>query len=240
MSRTIAELRSLADAGAVRIVDPETRELKKLSFCWLILTLPVALFAGCSAPKDAALARGQELYDTCVPCHGRDGSGNHDLRAPSIAGLPEWYIQAELGKFFHAVRGAHPDDAEGARMRPMARTLKNDVDMANVAKYVASLKQVKPAGVLVGGVVASGKTTYEGICVTCHMADGKGNKDLGSPDLSMQADWYLLAQLEKFKTGMRGAHPDDATGQQMAAMSQTLADEQAMKDVIAYIRTLHP
>jgi len=72
------------------------------------------------------------------------------------------------------------------------------------------------------------------------MADGRGNMDMGSPDLSMQADWYLVAQLEKFKTGMRGAHPEDVQGQQMAAMSQTLTDEQAMRDVVAYIRTLHP
>jgi hypothetical protein len=37
---------------------------------------------------------------------------------------------------------------------------------------------------------------------------------------------------------MRGAHPADTTGQQMAAMSLTLADSAAMKDVLAYIRTL--
>ena len=213
--------------------------MKRLSFWWLALTLPAALFAGCSGPKNG-LARGQELYDTCVPCHGRDGSGNHDLRAPSIAGLPEWYLQVELTKFFHGVRGAHPDDAEGARMRPMARTLKNDVDIANVAKYVASLKQVKPAAFLKDGNAEAGKATYTGVCITCHMADGRGNKDMGSPDLSMQADWYLVAQLEKFKTGMRGAHPEDVQGQQMAAMSQTLTDQQAMMDVVAYIRTLHP
>jgi hypothetical protein len=37
---------------------------------------------------------------------------------------------------------------------------------------------------------------------------------------------------------MRGAHPDDAMGAQMAAMSQTLEDSTAMHDVVAYIRTL--
>ena len=221
------------------VLDPETPELKKISLVWLALILPAALFAGCSGPR-TGIARGQELYDTCVPCHGADGSGNHDLRAPSIAGLPEWYIQGELSKFFHAIRGAHPDDAEGAKMRPMARTLKNEQDIANVAMYVASLKQVKPRGYLVGGNPEIGKATYTGVCITCHMADGRGNQALGSPDLSMQADWYLVAQLEKFKGGLRGANPEDVQGQQMAAMSQTLADEQAMKDVVAYIRTLHP
>lgn len=214
--------------------------MKKLGFWWLLLTLPAALFVGCSGAPKTGLARGEELYDTCVPCHGRDGSGNHDLRAPSIAGLPEWYVQAQLTKFFKGIRGAHPDDSEGARMRPMARTLKNDQDIANMAKYVASLKIRKPAALLAGGSVEAGKTRFESICITCHMADGHGNKDMGSPDLTHQADWYLLAQLQKFKSGMRGAHPEDVTGQQMAAMSATLEDEQAMKDVIAYIRTLSP
>ena len=48
----------------------------------------------------------------------------------------------------------------------------------------------------------------------------------------------MLTQIVKFKTGMRGAHPDDAMGAQMAAMSQTLEDSTAMDDVVAYIRTL--
>ena len=35
-----------------------------------------------------------------------------------------------------------------------------------------------------------------------------------------------------------GAHPQDAMGAQMAAMAQTLEDTTAMKNVIAYVRTL--
>lgn len=213
--------------------------MKKLSFWWLILTVPAAIFAGCSAPK-TGIARGAELYDTCVPCHGKNGGGDHTLRAPSIAGLPQWYIETELGKFSHAIRGAHPDDMEGARMRPMARTLKGEPDIKAVAEYVAKLPHQKPVAALTGGNAEAGKTRYEGICVTCHMADGRGNQDMGAPDLTSQADWYMLAQLEKFKSGMRGAHPEDVQGQQMAAMSMTLEDEQAMKDVIAYIRSMRP
>lgn len=213
--------------------------MKKLSFWWLILTLPAAIFAGCSAPK-TGIARGEELYGTCMPCHGKGGGGDLTLRAPSIAGLPQWYIETQLTKFSHAIRGSHPDDMEGARMRPMARTLKGEVEIKAIAEYVAKLPHIKPSAVLTGGNLESGKTRYEGICVTCHMADGRGNQDMGSPDLTSQADWYMLAQLEKFKTGMRGAHPEDIQGQQMAAMSMTLEDEQAMKDVIAYIRSMRP
>ena len=44
--------------------------------------------------------------------------------------------------------------------------------------------------------------------------------------------------LKKFKEGVRGTNPQDIGGMQMRPMSMTLVDEQAMKDVIAYIRTL--
>ena len=53
-----------------------------------------------------------------------------------------------------------------------------------------------------------------------------------------QHDWYHLAQLKKFKSGVRGSNPQDITGAQMRPMSMLLADEQMMKDVVAYIKTL--
>ena len=79
---------------------------------------------------------------------------------------------------------------------------------------------------------------YQSICITCHQEDGSGNEALGAPPLTHQHDWYMMTQLNKFKSGMRGAHPDDTMGGQMAAMAQTLEDSTAMHDVIAYIRTL--
>ena len=74
--------------------------------------------------------------------------------------------------------------------------------------------------------------------MTCHQEDGQGNETLGAPPLTQQHDWYTMTQLYKFKSGMRGAHPDDAMGAQMAAMANTLEDSTAMHDVIAFIRTL--
>src|SRR5690606_11579414 len=33
-------------------------------------------------------------------------------------------------------------------------------------------------------MAAQGKKLYEGVCVACHGIDGKGNQDLGAPDLT--------------------------------------------------------
>ena len=61
---------------------------------------------------------------------------------------------------------------------------------------------------------------------------------MGSPNLTDQAGWYMERQLQYFRDGIRGAHPSDIFGLQMALFSKMLADEQAIADVVAYIETL--
>ena len=46
--------------------------------------------------------------------------------------------------------------------------------------------------------------------------------------------------LKAFRAGMRGAHPEDRTGRQMLAMAGVLLDEEAMRDVVAFIGSLAP
>ena len=45
-------------------------------------------------------------------------------------------------------------------------------------------------------------------------------------------------QMQYFRDGLRGADPEDTLGLQMAVFSKNLADEQAMADVVAYIKSL--
>jgi cytochrome c oxidase subunit II len=194
-------------------------------------------FVGCSGEPRQGIARGAELYDTCRPCHGARGEGNAVVGAPAIAGLPQWYLEAQLTKFKKGIRGAHPDDVHGALMRPMARTLNHEGDAGSVAQYVAAMPGTHAAATL-GGDATAGAARYNGVCIACHGPDGRGNEALSSPTLVGQADWYLLHQLQKFKSGMRGAHPEDLSGSQMRAMSMTLENDQAMLDVVAFIRTL--
>ena len=181
------------------------------------------------------MARGEALFDTCAPCHGADGGGNRDLGAPAIAGLPRWYVQGQLDKFQAGIRGAHPDDLEGLRMRPMAVSLNHDGDVSSVAEYVTTLAPA-PSGSEVVGDAGAGARAY-GVCVACHGPEARGNELLGAPPLVAADDWYLLAQLRKFRAGMRGADPRDTWGATMRPNAVVL-DEQSMRDVLAYIRTL--
>jgi cytochrome c oxidase subunit II len=52
------------------------------------------------------------------------------------------------------------------------------------------------------------------------------------------SDWYMVTQLNNFRQGIRGAHPKDMYGPQMASMAAILSDEQGIKDLVAYISTL--
>jgi cytochrome c oxidase subunit 2 len=52
------------------------------------------------------------------------------------------------------------------------------------------------------------------------------------------SDWYLATQLKNFQEGVRGSHPQDMYGPQMALMSATLADDQAINDLVAYINAV--
>lgn len=192
---------------------------------------------GCHPGNARPPATGHDLFDSCTSCHGEDGHGMQFVAAPAIAGLPAWYIEAELIKFRTGVRGAHPDDIEGLRMRPMSRQMMNEDEVKAVSVYIASLPAVKQTTTLTGADAAAGAASYA-TCLACHGPDGKGNEALKAPPLAGQHDWYLIAQLTKFKKGIRGANPKDITGGQMRPMAMTLVDDQAVKNVVAHISTL--
>ncbi len=182
-------------------------------------------------------ALGAELFQLCAQCHGRDGAGKPETLAPAIAGLETWYVERQLRGFRAGHRGQHFDDLAGMRMRPMARWLRGDDDIAAVAAYVAALPAARPQPMLAGGDPVRGAQLY-GPCTACHGADGRGNAQLGAPPIHQASDWYLLTQLSNFKSGVRGAKPGDTHGALMRPMAATLPDEQAMRDVVAHIMTL--
>jgi len=196
-----------------------------------------ALSAACSRTESTASLPGKELFRACVSCHGDDGRGNRAIGAPPIAGLPAWYVEAQLTKFRSGVRGAHPDDYEGMRMRPMARQMMNEAEVKSVAGHVASLAPAHVTPTLEGGNATAGAASF-GTCMACHGPKGQGNEQLKAPPIAGQADWYLLAQLKKFKAGIRGANPKDTSAALMRPMALALPTEQSMLDVVAHVSTL--
>ena len=85
----------------------------------------------------------------------------------------------------------------------------------------------------------AGKTHYT-TCVTCHGEQGHGKPEMNGPQIAGLDRDYIARQLRHFRSGRRGSDPSDSFGQQMAAMSQVLPDEQAIESVSAYVASLPP
>jgi cytochrome c553 len=210
----------------------------RFAFWSLLLLIGGVNLSGCRLGTTDAATRGQEVFETCVPCHNADGSGNLSIGAPNIAGMKEWYVERELEKFRAGVRGMHFNDVEGMRMRPMALSLSSQDDVKAVAHYVETLPAVRHASSLPGNPKA-GAMLYA-TCGACHGDNGAGNQDLGAPRIAGVDDWYLATELRKFRSGVRGTSPKDREGRLMRPMARTLADEDAIRNVVAYVETLKP
>ena len=61
---------------------------------------------------------------------------------------------------------------------------------------------------------------------------------LNSPASGGQDYAYVVRQMQNYRSGIRGTHPDDTFGLQMAPMAMVLPDDQAVEDVAASIQTL--
>lgn len=71
-------------------------------------------------------------------------------------------------------------------------------------------------------------------CTTCHGADGRGNEGVQAPRLAGMEDWYLIRQLENFRAGIRGTHPQDIEGIAMQPMAAKLTDE-SIADIVEWV-----
>jgi cytochrome c553 len=78
------------------------------------------------------------------------------------------------------------------------------------------------------------------LCVQCHGAEGEGDPLSLAPAIAGLNDWYLKTQLQKFRSGARGTHPDDLAGMRMHPMSLTLKDDADLEAVAAYVASLPP
>jgi cytochrome c oxidase subunit 2 len=211
-----------------------SQRLTAAAFCLAALSFSTACGSGAAAGREAAT--GAELYQACESCHGPDGAGIEAQQAPSIAGLPEWYVASQLERFQTGLRGKHPDDVEGLKMRPMSLQVNSATQRQAVAAYVSSLAPVRSAARLSDADATVGEQTYA-MCIACHGPKGEGNQAVNAPPLAGLDDWYVALQIRKFRSGIRGAVPGDTVGPVMAAMSMAIQPD-VIDDVAAYVHAL--
>src|SRR3954471_1731870 len=138
--------------------------------------------------KDPALlalarARGKTVFgDNCAPCHGSGGAGAKGY--PNLND-DDWLWGGSLDQIMQTIqfgaRSGHPKAHENA-MLAFGKTgaLKN-AEIVTAANYVRSLSGL-PTGA--GYDAAAGKKIFTENCVSCHGDDGKGNQEVGAPNLT--------------------------------------------------------
>lgn len=201
-------------------------------FQGVLVTSVVLTFLGAGY---AGAAGDSALYQPCIACHGDAGQGNAALGAPALAGQDAAYLARQLTHFKSGIRGGDARDVQGAQMKAMAAPL-SESDIVALAGYLAGLP--RPAPGAAEGDLKNGNNLYHGNCGACHGGKAEGNPALNAPALAGLDAAYLKLQYRNFQQGLRGKHPDDTYGRQMQLMSNSLATEQDLDDVVAYIHSL--
>lgn len=180
------------------------------------------------------------FQNVCAQCHGPKGEGNIQIKSPSIAHLPSWYLITQINNFRENRRGTDPTDPQGLLMAGISKALQPEQIHA-LAKHVEKMPMVVPTPVVKEGEVdiENGMVLFQERCMECHRYNASGEMTFGSPPLTGRQDWYLADQIRKFKSGKRGTAKTDVNGAKMVLSSSFIGDEQTLKDVIGYIMTLN-
>ena len=195
-----------------------------LLFCEVLLAEEKALDA--SAESNVEI-----LWRGCQLCH----STIEMQRGPMIEGLPQWYLHQQLEKFSKGIRGKLSENKSEWLMGSAIKQFGDSEDWPRLAAYIANLPALKPLRT-VRGNHEKGKALYA-MCASCHGPMAKGNQVLGAPPLNVQEDWYLREQLMKYRSSMRGYHPQDLGGATMRAVASSLTNEQ-IKNIVFYLSSL--
>lgn len=150
---------------------------------------------------------GASFQTNCAPCHGRGAQG--------LAGYPnlnddDWIwggtIEDVHKTIVYGIRSDHKQTRASAMPRFGADKLLNEQQLDDVAEFVLSLS----GQTLDAGVKARGGQIYKDQCASCHGEAGKGNPELGAPNLT-DAIWLYggtkSAIVESIATGRGGAMP---------------------------------
>src|SRR5215470_11758773 len=159
-----------------------------------------------SDPKLMEIVRetGRTLFgDNCAACHGHDARGGPGF--PNLT-TQSWLWGGKPEDIFNTIRvginSAHPD-THTSQMQAFGRDqLLPRADVLKVATFVYSLSHAN-AKELDPKTVEAGKTIFAANCVKCHGDNGKGNTDVGAPDLTDQF-WIYGGDLETIDTTIWG------------------------------------
>jgi cytochrome c oxidase cbb3-type subunit 3 len=172
---------------------------------------------------EAASAGGRAAFgDNCAPCHGRGAQGAKGY--PNLND-DDWIwggtVEDIHQTISHGIRTGAADARDSAMPRFGLDGALTRAQIADTADYVLSL-----AGQDADAAAAErGKAIFAENCVACHGEDGKGNRELGAPNLADAISLYGATKADvvrSIETGRGGVMPA-WTGRLDAATVKKLA-----------------
>jgi cytochrome c oxidase cbb3-type subunit 3 len=178
---------------------------------------------------DFARSLGRPAFaDNCAPCHGAGGGGAKGY--PNLVDN-DWLWGGTLDEIAQTIRhGVRAGDDAGHQgsMPAFGRDgILKPNEVSTVADYVRSLSGLKTEP---GADLARGAKIFADNCAVCHGPQGKGNREVGAPNLT---DQIWLYGPDK-KTIMEGI--SNGRGGVMPAWGSKL-DDVTIKAVAVYVHT---
>lgn len=179
---------------------------------------------------DFARAQGRTAFaDNCAPCHGAGGGGAKGY--PNLND-DDWLWGGKLHDIAFTIRHGVRSNDENTRMGSMPAFGRDKMlsrpDILAVADYVRSLSGL---AVPANANLAQGKRVFADNCAACHGDAGKGNREVGAPDLTDQI-WLYGSDNNAIVEGLTNGR-----GAVMPAWAQRL-DDTAIKSLTVYVHTL--
>jgi cytochrome c oxidase cbb3-type subunit 3 len=171
---------------------------------------------------------GRAFADNCAPCHGAGGGGAKGY--PNLTD-DDWLwggtLDAISQTITHGARSGDDDGRQGS-MPAFGRDgmLKRD-DIVTVADYVRSLSGLSTTP---GADLKRGATIFADNCAACHGADGKGQRAVGSANLTDKI-WLYGSDTPTIIDGIWNGH-----GGVMPAWGKKL-DPVTIKALTVYVHT---
>ncbi len=164
--------------------------------------------------KDPALlalarARGKAAFgDNCAPCHGSGGAGAKGY--PNLND-DDWLWGGTLDQIMQTIqfgiRSGHGKAHEGNMLAFGKDGILKKDEIVTVASYVRSLSGLPTRP---GVDLAAGQKLFADNCVACHGEQGKGNMELGAPNLTDKISLYGMDEaslIETITNGRAGVMP---------------------------------
>ncbi len=165
------------------------------------------------AKDPQAMAIGDRLFmNNCAQCHGSDARGSKSF--PNLTDN-DWLHGGTPAKIQETITSGRI-----GIMPPMAAAVGTAEDVRNVAHYVLSLSNSPHDSVR----AALGKPKFAA-CAACHGMDGKGNQDLGAPNLTDDiwlhgyGEDVIIAMINNGKTNQMPEQKDKLTEDQIHVLA---------------------